>query len=76
MQKVTIRHNVCEQFGTMINYRIDRDGLELAAKDRETQIDLAKKDAELKMELARKARVEKMEEKRAQMLWEKQHGFC
>ncbi|HEX3640684.1 MAG TPA: hypothetical protein VHV10_05285 [Ktedonobacteraceae bacterium] len=60
----------------MINYRIDRDGLELAAKDRETQIDLAKKDAELKMELARKARVEKMEEKRAQMLWEKQHGFC
>jgi hypothetical protein len=64
VQKIKIRGNVCEQFGTMINYRIDRDGLELAAKDRESQIELAKKE-----------RAEIIKEQRAQMLWEKQHGF-
>jgi len=64
VQKLWITDNVCEQFGTMINYRIDSVGLDLAAKQMEMQ-----------MELARKERAEKVEEVRAQMLWEKQNGF-
>lgn len=75
VQKIKIRGNICEQFGTMINYRIDEDGLELASKDRERQIKLAKQETEQKMEIARRKRAEKIAERREQMLWEKQNGF-
>jgi hypothetical protein len=38
-------------------------------------LETLKRDAELTMELAREERAKSVEEVRAQMAWEKQHGF-
>jgi hypothetical protein len=65
VQKLSITRNKCARFGTMFNYRIDEDGIELTAKDRERQMELVRKEAEWKMEMKQKM-----------LLWKKQNNIA